>query len=238
MATKKVYIGVGHGGKDAGAVANGFKEKAVNLEIAKACMTALKRSGVSVKISRSNDSEVWLEERIAECNKYKPDVALDIHNNAGGGDGAEVFHTIYGGTGETLAENILAEMQKIGQNSRGAKTRKNASGNDYFGFIRQTNCPAALVECAFLDNKTDVKIIDTKAERKAMGEAIAKGVCKTIGVTYKAEEKKATTTKKTETTKADANKLYRVQCGAFKDKDNALALQKRLKAAGFDAVIV
>ena len=86
MATKKVYIGVGHGGKDAGAVANGFKEKDVNLEIAKACETALKRSGVSVKISRTNDSEVWLEDRIAECNKYNPDIALDIHNNAGGGD--------------------------------------------------------------------------------------------------------------------------------------------------------
>lgn len=233
MATKKVYIGVGHGGKDAGAVANGFKEKDLNLEIAKACKTALERSGVSVKISRSNDSEVWLEDRIAECNKYKPDVALDIHNNAfdGSADGAEVFHTIYGGTGETLAENILAEMQKIGQNSRGAKTKKNASGNDYFGFIRQTKCPAALVECAFIDNKTDVKIIDTKAERVAMGEAIARGVCKTIGVTYKAEAKK-----KPATTNTD--KLYRVQVGAYKDVNNAREMKRKLKAAGFDAVIV
>lgn len=228
---KKVYIGVGHGGSDSGAVANGFKEKDLNLEIAKACKAALERSGVSVKISRTTDGEIWLEKRIAECNKYKPDIALDIHNNAGGGDGAEVFHTIYGGTGETLAENILAETQKIGQNSRGAKTKKNSSGKDYFGFIRDTVCPAALVECAFIDNKTDVKIIDTAAERKAMGEAIAKGVCKTLGVTYKPEEKKAAAP-------TNGNTVYRVQVGAYKDKNNALAMQRKLKAAGFDAIIV
>jgi N-acetylmuramoyl-L-alanine amidase len=227
---KKVYIGVGHGGSDSGAVANGFKEKDLNLEIAKACKAALERSGVSVKISRATDSEVWLEKRIEECNKYKPDVALDIHNNAGGGDGAEVFHTIYGGTGETLAKNILAEMQKIGQNSRGAKTKKNSSGKDYFGFIRDTVCPAALVECAFIDNKTDVKIIDTAAERKAMGEAIANALCKTLGVTYKPEEKKAAAT--------SSNKIYRLQVGAYKDLNNAIAMRSKLKAAGFDAIIV
>ena len=34
------------------------------------------------------------------------------------------------------------------------------------------------------------------------------------------------------------NKLYRVQCGAFKNKDNAEALMKRLKTAGFDSFIV
>ena len=34
------------------------------------------------------------------------------------------------------------------------------------------------------------------------------------------------------------NKLYRVQVGAFSVKANAEAMQKRLKAAGFDATIV
>lgn len=37
---------------------------------------------------------------------------------------------------------------------------------------------------------------------------------------------------------ATQNKLYRVQCGAFKNKDNAEALMKRLKTAGFDSFIV
>lgn len=191
---KKVYLGVGHGGSDCGAVANGFRESNLNLAVAKACYNYLKARGVTVKISRTTDTEVWLPTRIKEANAFGADLALDIHHNAGGGDGAEVFHTIYGGTGKELAETILAEMKKIGQNSRGTKTRKNANGTDYFGFIRQTNMPAVLVECAFIDNKKDLAIVDTYAEQKKMGEAIAKAVLKVLDIEDKViVEKKAYT---------------------------------------------
>ena len=42
---KKVFIGVGHGGSDPGAVGNGFKEKDLNLDIALACYEALTKYG-------------------------------------------------------------------------------------------------------------------------------------------------------------------------------------------------
>ena len=223
--TKKVFIGVGHGGSDAGAVANGFKEKDLNLSIALACQAELSRHGVSVLISRTKDENDDLTERIKECNAFKPDLALDIHNNAGGGDGAEVFHTIGGGTGKTLALNILDEIVKIGQNSRGVKTKVNSSGTDYFGFIRQISAPAVIVESAFLDNKTDIQIIDTEAEQKTMGIAIAKGVLKTLGIAWIAPE-------------VTNDKWYRVQVGAFRSRENAENLMKKLKSAGYEAFIV
>jgi N-acetylmuramoyl-L-alanine amidase len=181
---EKVYIGVGHGGNDNGAVANGFKEDELNLSVANHCTAYLKARGVSVKQSRTSDVNQSTNSKVAEANKYGADVALDIHHNAGGGggDGAEVYHTKSFGKGHTLAVNILNEMLTIGQNSRGAKVKKNQYGNDYFGFIRLTNMPAVLVECAFVDNKKDVQIVDTEAERKIMGEAIARGVLKTLGV--------------------------------------------------------
>ena len=183
---KKVFLGAGHGGSDPGAVANSLKEKDLNLSIALACRDELERHGVTVKMSRTKDDSESLNEKIKECNAFKPDLALDIHNNAGGGDGAEVFHHHGGGTGKTLAVNILDEMVKIGQNSRGPKVKKNSSGSDYFGFIRQTNAPAVIVECAFVDNTRDIKIIDTAAEQKKMGVAIAKGILKTLGIAAKA----------------------------------------------------
>lgn len=189
---KRVFMAVGHGGKDSGAVANGIKEKDVNLVIALACKAELERHGVEVKASRAKDENDPLTERIKECNAFKPDVALDIHNNAGGGDGAEVFYHYKGGTSKTLAQNVLDEIVAAGQNSRGIKTKLNGQGKDYFGFIRETSAPAVIVECAFLDNKKDVQIIDTEAEQKAMGVAIAKGVLKTLGIAYKAEVKKDT----------------------------------------------
>jgi N-acetylmuramoyl-L-alanine amidase len=224
---KKVFLGVGHGGTDSGAVGNGLMEKDLNLGIAKECAVTLQRHGVTVLLSRSKDENDALTEEIKECNAFNPDLAIDIHNNAGGGDGAEAFHHYGGGTGKTLAVNILNEIVKIGQNSRGAKTRKNSLGKDYYGFIRQIKAPAVIVECAFIDNKKDIAIIDTSAEQKAMGVAIAKGILKTLGIAYVEE-------KKTET----SGKIYRVQVGAYSVKANAEAMQKKLKADGYDAIIV
>jgi N-acetylmuramoyl-L-alanine amidase len=228
--SKKVFLGVGHGGTDPGAVANGFKEKDLNLSIALACHAELTRHGVSVLMSRTKDETEDLVDRIKECNTFKPDLALDIHNNAGGGDGAEVFHHYGGGTGKTLAENILAEVVRAGQNSRGAKVKKNSAGKDHFGFIRETSCPAVIVECAFVDNATDIKIIDTAAEQKAMGVAVAKGILKTLGIAYKPQQSQVTT--------GSTEKLYRVQVGAFKEKAHAEKMVASLKLDGYDAIIV
>lgn len=185
---KKVFLGVGHGGSDPGAVSGAIYEKNLNLPIALACRDLLVLSGVSVKLSRTTDEEDTLTQEIAECNGYAPDLAVDIHNNAGGGDGAEAYYHYKGGESKTLAENILAQIVAIGQNSRGAKIKKNEAGRDYFGFIRETVAPAVIVECAFVDNGEDMKILDTAEEQKVMGKAIAKGILKTLGITP-AEEK-------------------------------------------------
>ena len=103
----KVFIGVGHGGSDPGAVANGFYEKDLNLSIALACNEELLRHGVSTLMSRTKDENDTLEQEIRECNAWGPDYAIDIHNNAGGGDGAEAFYHYGGGKSKTLAENLL-----------------------------------------------------------------------------------------------------------------------------------
>lgn len=221
----KVFISVGHGGSDPGAVANGLKEKDLNLVIALACQQELVRHGVSVGMSRIRDEDD--KTGVEECNAYNPDYAIDIHNNAGGGDGAEIYHHYNGGAGKTLAQNVLDGIVALGQNSRGLKIRRNAQGKDYYAFIRNTGCPAIIVECAFIDNKKDVQIVDTEAKQRAMGVAIAKGVLKTLGIGYreavKAEEQK---------------KIYRVQVGAYGVKANAEAMQRKLKAAGYPAILV
>ena len=218
----KVFLGVGHGGSDPGAVANNTKEKDLNLSIALACRDVLARHGVSVKVSRAKDENDTLAEEIKECNAFAPDLAVDIHNNAGGGDGAEAFYHYGGGKSKTLAENILAEIVKVGQNSRGAKVKKNSQGKDYYGFIRETSCPAVIVECAFVDNATDLEILATEDKRKAMGEALAKGILKSLGIKFQAV----------------GTTLYRVQVGAYAIKANAEDMQKKIKAVGFDAFIV
>lgn len=177
----RVFIGVGHGGADPGAVGY-LVEKNVNLKMATACYQYLTVRGVEVKLSRTGDVSDGLMTRIERCNAYAPDLALDIHNNAGGGDGFEVFHSIIGGTGKQLAKNIEKEVVKIGQNSRGLKTKKNSYGRDYFGFIRKTKCPAVICEGVFVDNRADAAQADTDAECRKFGEAYARGILATLGI--------------------------------------------------------
>lgn len=177
----KVFISPGHGGSDLGAV--GFViEKDVNLKMAKACAAYLEERNVEVLLSRSEDGNESLDEKIKKCNDFNPQVAVECHNNAGNGNGFEVFHSVVGGVGKTLAKNIEEEVIKIGQNSRGLKTRVGDGGTDYLAFIRRTNCPAVICEGAFVDNEADVKTIDTDEKCKRFGEAYAKGIMKTLGI--------------------------------------------------------
>ena len=134
-------------------------------------------------MSRTKDEEDDINEEVRECNAYDPDLAIDVHNNSGGGDGFEVYHTIYGGTGKVLAQNIEKQVKAIGQNSRGVKTRQGSHG-DYYAFIRDTACPAVICEGVFVDTKADAAQADTLAEQQAFGVAYAKGILDTLGIPY------------------------------------------------------
>lgn len=224
--TKKVFIGAGHGGSDPGAIGiGGIQEKDLNLSIALACNDVLIRHGVDTMLSRHKDEDDPYSETFKQCNSYSPDCAVEIHNNAGGGDGVEIYHSKRDASDDALAKNILDEIIAIGQNSRGLKTRELSDGRAYYAWIRSINSPAVLVECAFVDTK-DIEIIDTEAERKKMGEAVAKGILKYLGITYKEP------TNNTETSG------FVVKVGPYKTEAEAEALQAWLKFAGIEGKVV
>ena len=232
---KKVYIDPGHGGYDNGAVKYVTEDK-VNLVMALACRDYLKAHGVEVKMSRTTDTGTSINTMADAANDWGADLVVSIHNNAGGGDGFEVFHSIAGGPGKTLAKNIEAEVKKIGQNSRGLKTKKGTSG-DYFGMIRLTDAPCVICEGAFVDNKKDAAQIDTKKEQQAFGYAYARGVLKTLGIKdkgYPAAEKKPAAAKKPAV--AEKQETVKIELPVLKkgDKGGAVkTMQTLIEAAGY-----
>jgi N-acetylmuramoyl-L-alanine amidase len=223
---KKVFISCGHGGSDPGAVKY-IVEKEYTLRTGLELANILKSAGVDVLMSRTTDTETDLNEKVRRCNAYNPDLVIDVHFNAGGGAGFEIYHSRVGGTGKTLAENIDAEMRKI-MKSRGVKTKIGSGGKDYFAIIRDTNAPAVLCEGGFVDDKEDAEFIRT--HYKAIARAYSTGILKTLNIAMPEE--------KTEEKPTENDVLYRVQVGTFKKKENAEALVKRLKTAGYaDAFI-
>lgn len=224
--SKKVFIAVGHGGSDPGAIGvNGAKEKNYTLAIAKYCGEAFKRCGIQYQMNRTKDTDPG--DTVGKCNKYKPDVAISIHLNAFDkrATGTEVYRSMFSPNGIKLATCVLNSIVGLGVKSRGVKTKKGSSGRDYFEFIRETEAPAILIECCFIDSVIDYQFINTKEKQKAMGEAIAKGVCEYLNVKYITEKPKT------------KSKIYKVQVGAFTDKLNAENLLKQLKDKGFNGFI-
>lgn len=219
---KKVFIGVGHGGVDPGAVANGLKEKDINLVMALACNEELKRHGVVTGMSRTKDENDPVGESVKESNLFNPDLTVEFHTNAGGGDGAEFFY--YQGSPESLelAKNIEEEVKKFGQNSRGCKR-----GN-HLSFVSKTEAPACLIECAFIDNKNDIAIVDEVHEQKEFGKSVAKGILKSLGIAYKEEIKEKA---------QEDGVFYRVVSGSYSDKKNAQEQIEKLKEKGIDSFI-
>ncbi len=217
---KRVYVGIGHGGSDSGAVGNGFKEKDLTLSIGKYCNERLKQYGIETKISRTTDCDSSINSKAAASNAFKADVCMDIHINAGGGDGSEVYYSHVSPNGKKLAQSIVDATLAIRQNTRGIKTKLDTDGTDYFGMIRMTDAPAVLVECAFIDNATDIQIINTEAKRKVFGYAIADGVAKYLGV--KLPTAKPTTPSKSTTA---AVKIEAPNLGSYlKEGDKSLAV--------------
>ena len=99
--------------------------------------------------------------------------------------------------------------------------------------VRVPAAPTAYTECEFHDSAEGAKWIVENTTK--IGEAIAKGICNYLGVSYKAPV--APAEKPSATDKNDGGKLYRVQVGAFSVRANAEKMLDRLKKAGFEGYI-
>ncbi len=203
-----VVIDAGHGGYDGGAEStfNGvtYSEKYMNLKIAQACRDELQKYyGVTVYMTRDDDTFVKLGDRTAYAKSVGADVFVSIHNNSsesGAANGATVFYpnsnynASIGSTGEGLAQSILNNLTQFGLKNNGVQIRNSESGDtyadgslcDYYSVIRGSKkhgFPGLIVEHAFLSNQSDAeKYLNSDAKLTALGVADAKGIAAYYGL--------------------------------------------------------
>lgn len=171
--------------------------------------------------------EISLTARTNAANNFKADFYLSIHHNAGANGtsagGIEVY--TYTKTSTASAEwkqdlyNALIKHTGLKGNRVSPLVKANLHE------VRETKMSAVLLELGYMDSKTDVPVILTEKYADQCAAAIVEVLVKRGGLVKKPTEQAAV-------------KLWRVQCGAFSQKPNAEALAKKLKAAGFDAIIV
>ncbi len=173
----KIMINPEHGGSDGGASYGGLIEKNLNLKVSKYCRDYLKDYECEPFLSREDDKYLLIADRINLLKKNGANAVVTVAHNAGGGDGCEIFYWQGDVKSKTFAAVLEKYYKAIGQNSRGIKADSLSSHN--FGMLREPSglgVVAVLSEFAFLDNASDRLIVDSEAELKKEGEAIAKAV--------------------------------------------------------------
>lgn len=214
----------GHGGSDPGATYKGRKESIDNLSIGKEVATELRRHGVTVDETRTEDVTMSLGERSDFERKKDYDYFISFHRNAYNPEKAKGVETyVYIKTSEkskSLAQKIQTALVNVGLINRGVKKAN-------FHVLRETKAPAVLMEIGFIDNTEDNELFDRKREEIIRG--ISKAILSQLGVAYKEE---------TVANQIEEQTLYRVMAGSFAVRKNAEKQVQRLKAAGFDAVVM
>lgn len=158
---------------------------------------------------------------VAKCNKHTVDLDISIHLNAGGGTGTEVFYYTGSATGKTKAAAVSQKVAAaLGIRNRGAK----ASSGLYV--LRNTKATAILVECCFVDSKTDQGKWNVDKCAAAIVEAIT-GKAASSGSSGSGSSKPAASTGK-KSTDTIAKEVIAGEWGNGNDR------KKKLEAAGYN----
>ena len=222
---------VGHGksakgGYDSGAVYGNYHEYKIAKEIAKYAYEYYNATYTESAALMNYNGTLYLNERITEANKKRYDFIAEIHLNAGGGYGSEVYYSKGSSKGKAIAAGVSKKIAlALGIKDRGAKTRVGTSGRDYFGIIRQTSAESILVECAFIDT-SDLDKLKTAEGQKICGIATAQAVAAARGIKAKGAVTPATKPAPEPTTKV----WYFNKCNA-----KHTSIVNALKSLGFNS---
>jgi N-acetylmuramoyl-L-alanine amidase len=175
----RICIDAGHNDSDfdTGAVGNGLREQDISFEIGTKLSKLLRQNNFEVIETRpkkflnlGNSVNSSITKRVEISNLNQCDLFISIHCNAGGGIGTETLIYKSGGEAEKLARlvqnKIVSSLNTI---SRGVKEKN-------IGVLRLTNCPAILVETAFIDSKSDSILL--KIKQNEFADAICSGILK------------------------------------------------------------
>jgi len=180
QAPKTVIIDAGHGGMDGGAVSvTGSLEKDLNLDLAETLKCMLEAAGYNVVMTRTDDSMLNsdgtypksrkmrdLQARLEITESHPDAILVSIHMNKFPEEkysGLQVYYSGNNSKSKEIAQNVQ-EMNKLVLQPNNSREIKAAGDNIYL--LKNIKIPAILVECGFLSNTEEAKLLDTEIYRK------------------------------------------------------------------------
>ena len=175
-----ILLIAGHGDGASGAVGNGYKECDLTREFASLICSKLKKICCATLADTNRNWFDYLGTNSYDFSDYN--YVLEIHFNAGGGTGSEIYVTD-SEKGITVEESILNNLcGTTGYTNRGVK-RKNFR---VIQRIKSQGISSALLEVCFIDSEMDIATYQQKKD--LIAQAIANGIAEGFGLTTPAPE--------------------------------------------------
>jgi N-acetylmuramoyl-L-alanine amidase len=198
QTNRVIVIDPGHGGANTGtkSVLDGRFEKEFTLDWAKRLKPLLETNGWKVFLTRTNDTDVSLSNRVAFAESHRADLFVSLHFNSAAPDtkqaGLETYcitptgmpSTLTRGFADPWFENLpnnnfdsqnlqlavklhSALLRAIGEEDRGVRRAR------FIGVLRGQKRPAILIEAGYLSNPAEAKLIESADYRQKLAEAFA-----------------------------------------------------------------
>ena len=235
----KICLDAGHYGKyNQSAIVPAYYESEMNWKLHLLLKKELEEYGFAVSVTRDKfETDVELTKRgqmAKEC-----DLLLSIHSN--GAERADADHVVVfcpvSDTRTDIDEKSLALAKKLApvitevmgvteKNYRIAQVKSEydrdgdgVKNDNYYGILhgaRSVNVPCMILEHSFHTNERTAKWLLSEENLKKLAQAEAKPLADFYGM---------------------KKRIWRVQVGAYTQKENAEKMRQRLLAAGYDAII-
>ena len=234
MADFKLALNAGHYKGTAGKRVmktldpNETREWVLNNRVADRVEQLLKQNYTGYQLLRIDDTtgetDIPLQKRTDAANQWKADLYLSIHHNAGinGGKGGGIIAIVYTDPKNESVQWQQAFYDELIRQTGLKGNRAEPLTRQNLHEVRETVMPAVLLELGFMDSSVDVPIILTDK----FADQCANAIVHVIAQRAKLARKSGT------------DPLYRVQVGAFNQRQNAEALLKKLKDAGYSDAFI
>ena len=194
ITNKTIIVDAGHGGIDPGSMTDdqSVKEKDVNLKITKKVKELLEASGAMVILTRNDDTSLYtehagktirqkynenLKNRKKIIQESSADMFISIHLNKFQESkyyGAQTFYPAGKEDDKQLATYIQGELKRVVDKTN---NRKIKSTNDIY-LIKDNEIPSTLIECGFLSNDKEAKLLNDEEYQDQIAWAIYVGIQK------------------------------------------------------------
>ena len=181
-----VVIDAGHGGIDNGVQGINSKtdEADINLAIARFLKGNFTSAGINCVMTRTNEAGLYgdtsrgfkmrdMKKRREIIEASNADMVISVHQNfcpLPSKRGGIVFFEKTSAVSGELATKIQSELNALPQ----CKKPTDAMHGDYY-MLKCTESPSVIVECGFLSNAEEDKLLNDESYQRAVAYAIFKG---------------------------------------------------------------